>query len=311
MNISFSAPAKVILSGEHAVVYGRPALVSALDLRLTFSLTDKRANQSPQSFVSHGAEIVRHYLQKENIFSQKRDYSYWINSHIPVRRGLGSSAALAVTMAASFLKFYSGRDFNLSTINDLAYQIEKKIHHHPSGVDNSVVCFGGLIYYRKEFEFLKTISRLNLKIGRKIEKRLFLIDSGLPRETTGEMVSLVGSFYNRSSRKVETILNAMEKTTRRMVVSFLKEDLVGLKKVIGDNQNLLLKLGVVSPRAKNLLKELDSWGKGKITGAGGRRSGGGFILFLADNPDRFCKFWQSKKGKLIKFKQSLTGLRKV
>ena len=311
MEVSYSAPAKVIFSGEHSVVYGKPALVSTLNLRLTFSLSDGKSKVKIQPFIKNGSNIILSYLQEKNIPYKKKSYDYQIDSNIPVRRGLGSSAALAVAMAAAFLEFYSEKKFALSIVNNLAYQIEKKIHKNPSGVDNNVICFGGFIYYRKEFEFLKTVSRLNLKIAKKIEERLFLIDSGYPKETTGEMVSWVDQLYRRSPARIYKILNQMEEITKKMTTSFVREDLSLLGEIISKNQSLLTELGVVSLSTRRLLAELSSFGRGKITGAGGREKGSGFILFLASNPNRLLKFCQKRKLKLIKFKQSLTGLRQV
>jgi len=311
MKISYSAPAKVIFSGEHSVVYGKPALVSALDLRLTFSLCNGKSKFSPQPFIKNGSAIVLNYLRGKGIPYKKKDYIYWIHSNIPVRRGLGSSAALSVTMAAAFLKFYSGKSFDLPIINEVAYQIEKIIHRQPSGVDNSTVCFGGFIYYRKEFEFLKTVNHLGFKIAKEIERRLFLVDSGSPQETTGEMVSLVSHLCDRFPRKTKIIFNQIEIATREMTISLLRKNLPSFRRAISDNQSLLSKLGVVSAEAEKLLNQMGHLGKGKITGAGGKKRGSGFILFLADDPDRFLAFCQEKKLKLIKFNQSSTGLKEI
>ena len=173
--ISYTAPAKVILSGEHAVVYGKPALVSALDLRLKFSLTSfvrsyKTGTLPKEIFFI--AETVKTYLQKQKIKFEDKSFNFEIISDIPIGRGLGSSAALCVAASASFLEFYIGKKFSKEEINNVAYKAEKYFHRNASGVDVSASCFGGLIYYRKAVEFLNSISSLNFKIPKKIEENL-------------------------------------------------------------------------------------------------------------------------------------------
>src|SRR3972149_7972808 len=111
MKISYSAPAKVILSGEHAVVYGKPALVSAINLRLKFTVTNlARSCQDCNSdkeifFISNK---VKQFLTEQKIKFIDRLFDYKIESEIPIGRGLGSSAALSVASVASFLEFYTG-----------------------------------------------------------------------------------------------------------------------------------------------------------------------------------------------------------
>src|SRR3989344_6370112 len=233
--ISFSAPAKVILSGEHAVVYGKPAIVSSIDLRLKFTVTNlDRSSQDGNSskdilFIS---ERVKEYLRKQKIKFEDKPFGFEIKSDIPIGRGLGSSAALCVAASAAFLEFYIGKKFSKEEINNVAYKAEKYFHKNASGVDVSASCFGGLIYYRKEFEFLKSISALNFKIPKKIEENFYLIDSGKPAESTGEMVEKVGKFYNQRPQFVEEVLNDIEKTTKRMVVSIIKADVVFFSKSI-------------------------------------------------------------------------------
>src|SRR3989338_2438064 len=155
MKISYSAPGKIILSGEHSVVYGKPALVTAVNLRLTVTINEG----------------------KPQIKDKKKSFNYYYKSDIPIGRGMGSSAAFCVATAAALLHFYTGREYDKQIINSLAYQGETYFHGMPSGVDVSASCFGGLIFYRKEFEFLKNISSLNFKIPKRIQDQLILIDS--------------------------------------------------------------------------------------------------------------------------------------
>src|SRR5690606_33246391 len=121
------------------------------------------------------------------------------------------------------------------------------------GVDVSASTFGGLIFYRKEFEFLKTVSALNFKIPKHFEDNLILIDTGKPVESTMEMVSLVGKRYNEDPRHMEQTFASIERVTKRMVVSVVKEDLGLFTECIRENETLLEDLGIVSQSTKELL----------------------------------------------------------
>lgn len=311
MKISCSAPAKVILSGEHAVVYGKPALVSAVDLRLKFGVdTLSRSYKSVESnqgilFINHK---IKDYLKKNKINFINNNYDYTVTSEIPVGQGLGSSAALSVAATAAFLKFYTGKKFPKEIINNLAYQGEKYFHKNPSGVDVSSSCFGGLIFYRKEFEFLKNISSLNFKIPKTIENNLYLIDSGKAAESTADMVLAVGKLYNKKPKFVEEILASLEKVTKRMTMAIVKKDQDFLAKNILENEIYLELLGIVSKKTKQLLDELADYGVGKVTGAGGKKAGSGFILFYSQKEKELKGFLKQKRLNYYQFKQDNQGL---
>lgn len=319
--ISYSSPGKVILSGEHAVVYGKPALVSAIDKKLTLSLFSplekagrskiKNLKEDNNKNIKVIEEIVKKYLSKEKIKFKKRDYFFSLNSEIPIGRGLGSSAAFSVAAASSFLEFYTGKQFSQEIINNLAYEGEKYFHKNPSGVDSTASCFGGLIYFRKEFEFLKNISLLNFKIPKKIEDCLYLIDSGQPEESTSKMVAYVKEKYNKQPNVVEEVFNQIEKTTKRMVVSIIKKDESLFIDSLLNNQSYLEVLDVVSKKTKKLLQDLANFGIGKITGAGGRKKGSGFILFYAKKKNQLEDYLRKKKINFFKFKQDYQGVKKL
>lgn len=300
--IRYSAPAKVILSGEHAAVYGKPALVSAIDLRLEFIILPLN-KLSPDIFLTKEIVLiinkVKNFLRNEKISYLDKTFDYKIESKIPIGRGLGSSAAFSVATVAAFLEFYSGQLFKKEIINQLAFEIEEYFHHKPSGVDNSASCYGGLILYQKGLG----LKNLNFKIPKNIEEKLFLIDSGKPEESTKEMVELVA----RKSLK-KNILDEIEIITKGLEKALLKENIYQLKKTLIDNQRLLEKLGVVSEKTKRLLKDLAKFGVGKITGAGGQKAGSGFVLFLAEDKKGLIEYLRSKKNLYYKFIPDEKGL---
>lgn len=309
--ISYFAPAKVIISGEHSVVYGKPALVCAFDLELKFSVWESDITSKDKNALII-SKIVKNYLKKNKIKFNNKSFSYKVKSNIPVGRGLGSSAAFSVAAVASFLEFFTNKNYEdkKEIINNLAYLAEKHFHKNPSGVDNSTSCFGGLLYFRKEFEFLKNISELNFKIPKKIETKLYLIDSGRPKEKTIDMVESVHRLYSKNIKKCENLLNKVEKTTKRILISILKQDIDFFKKNILENQIILENLGVVSDKTKKLLKSLNNFGIGKITGAGGKKKDSGFILFLSENNKALEKYLTKNSISYYNFKQDFKGLRK-
>lgn len=309
--ISYSSCAKVILSGEHAVVYGKPALVCGLNKRLKFSLfpTDKKNYLKPSKDILFILSKVIDYLKKEKIKFNQKKFTFKIESQIPIGRGLGSSAALAVTSVASFLHFFTGKSFNKETVNNLAFEVEKYFHKHPSGVDNTTSCFGGLIFYRKEFDFLKNIYFLDFKIPKSIQDYLFLIDSGKPMETTRQMVQIVKNNIDKKPNYYEQIFNEIEKITKKMLIAIKENNIDVFAQSLIDNQIHLEMLGVVSLKTKVLLKKLEKFGIGKITGAGGVKEGSGFILFYALKNRELENYLKKQKINYFKFIPDYQGLK--
>ena len=310
VKVSYSAPGKIIISGEHAVVYGKPAIVSTIDLRLMCTVTEGYQRIDPN--INFVADLVKKYLDDKKIPLQHKHYRVRIRSSIPRKRGMGASAAFSVASVASFLEFFSGSTTHTTEeINNLAYQVEKHFHHNPSGVDQTASCFGGLIFFRKEFEFLKGIYKLSFKIPEIIEKDLYLIDSGKAVESTGIVVTHVGELYNKYGKKIQDILIETEKVTKRITVAIVKEDKKLFDENITLNGQLLIDLGVVSKSTQKLLRELIPFGVGKITGGGGIKKGSGYILFSATDSTGLIDYCKKNNISIIKFKQSYIGLQRL
>lgn len=232
--IKVSAPAKLILSGEHSVVYGYPAIATAVNLRLT-------ANSLGE-----------------------------ITSNIPIGAGMGSSAAFAVVSSA-----LKSKEFDLEKINEMAYQIEKGLHGNPSGVDNTVITYGGFLWYRKENENFKTFKQI--KATTKLPK-IFLLNTGKPEESTKEMVEMVAEKYSSNKENTENIFRNIERITKSFLDLLLggSEDFGNL---IYENEKLLEELGVVSKTTKEIVRIIEkAGGRVKISGAGGKKDGSGMAI---------------------------------
>ena len=306
--IRYSAPGKVIISGEHAVVYGKPALVCAIDKRLSVTFTPARSTKYKDSIFPLLEQSVIDFLKEKKVTAKEKKYTYSIKSSIPVGRGLGSSAAYCASVSAGLLELFTEQEWKIEDINICAYQMEKYFHKNSSGVDTSTSIMGGLIYYRKEFEFLKTISSLSVKIPKHFTNSLLLMDSGKPIETTGEMVRNVGTLFNTESEKIEQILNNIEKTTKRIVLSIMKEDTSLFEENIKKNQISLEQIGVVSNSTKRLLFRLKEIGVGKVTGAGGKKKGSGYIIFYCKDIKECKKIVEENTVSYMPFIPSYKGL---
>lgn len=248
--VKVSAPGKVILSGEHAVVYSYPALVAAVNKRLS---------------------ITRIGNKKE------------IDSDIPIGCGMGSSAAFAVASSALNIKL-KGEKWDLEKINQEAYKREKKQHGNPSGGDNTISTYGGFLWYRKEAESLKTFSQIHSK--RKLSN-LFAINTGRPNESTKEMVSYVAGLYRKRKSKIDSILKDIEEVTKAFLRYLLAEENLSLEALIKGNESLLENLGVVSKSTIQLIREIEKiGGAAKVSGAGGKKDKSGILLAYHQDPDR-------------------------
>jgi mevalonate kinase len=278
--ICYSAPGKVIFSGEHSVVWGEPALLAAIDLRLKFTVeSSSKQFKFEDPRLGKVVEIVKDYLVSQNIPFEDKTFAYHIDSNIPMSRGFGSSAALSVAAIAAFLEFFGGKVFDTSIVNQLAYQSEVNFHGKPSGADNSASSFGGFVWFRKEFEFLKVVEKLPFEISSEIQDRIFLIDSGDRKETTKFMVELVKFAMEENPAMYKKMIRDMGKTTKALTLALAENKAESIKHIIDHNQKLLQKLGVVSEKTRLFLQGLKQFGSGKIIGAGGILEGSGYILF--------------------------------
>ncbi|MHA1836289.1 MAG: mevalonate kinase [Candidatus Odinarchaeia archaeon] len=297
--ITASAPAKCILTGEHSVVYGKPALVVALDLRAYVKATFNDKNKIiieakqfqkktilPLKFSGDMRiidEVIKPIyfavLETFNMFNTTRGLTISINSNIPPSAGLGSSAAVSVATVKAVSEIL-GHSLKKEQISEIAFKSERIVHGNPSGIDNTIVAQGGgLIYEKGKFEKLKIPKDMNIIIG-----------DTLKRRNTGVLVEKVRENYVKYTEVFENILEAMGKITLEARKHLEENKIPELGELMNINQGLLKALGVSNTEIENLIDATLKNGAlgAKLTGAGG----GGCIVALA-NKDKIESIMES------------------
>lgn len=308
--IKFSAPGKVHLLGEHAVVYGKPAILVTVDLRAfaTISSASKTTLLTPftKTDLRKVIEpIIKKYLKLKTIPS----YQLEISSDLPVGAGLGSSAAISAAYIAALLTFLKVK-WDKALVNDLTYQAEKTFHGNPSGGDNSTVVFGGLVWFRRETPDFKIIQPLPFSVPHKLAKNFILINTGKPKETTKEIVEGVSKKFKVKSKKFQKIFDSQEQLVRELIIALKEGQEKELIQIIRAGEKNLENLGVVSPFAKSIVRKIEqAGGAAKICGGGGKTKEVGVLLAYHSDPNKLEQVAKSYNLSYYEVSLGVEGLR--
>ncbi len=285
--VTASAPGKCILTGEHSVVYGLPALAVAIDIRAKVTVKSyengatlihaKQFNKKvclplkPDRNLTIDKDLQPIYVSvvKTLEFLKIKDgVEVLIDSSLPEASGLGSSAAVSVATVKAVSEFF-GIHLKESEISTLSFESEKIVHGSPSGIDNTVSVYGGgILFKRGRILKVKTSNNIPLIIGDTLKKR-----------STGGMVSKVRENYLKYTAIFKPILAAIGKISLQAKKFLEASDFHKLGELMNINQALLESLGVSSIELEKLVyaaREAGAYGA-KLTGAGG----GGCIVALA------------------------------
>jgi mevalonate kinase len=290
-----SAPAKIILFGEHFVVYGNPAILASINKRISVSACtiidnkDKIAirsdigvagqynNDGEFNTLEGGVEAkavldplynaIKRVLLVRN---KKTGIEIDIFSKVPPGIGLGSSAASCVATVAAVDSLFQ-KEPSRQKICKLAIESERLIHKRTSGADCYVSTFGGLIQYHSKSKGFK-------KLEAKRSLPLVVASTGI-KHSTADLVAVVKRFKDKNHVLFESLAKQASEIClqARTALAAGKCDKVG--ELMNENQIILQQIGVSHYKVEGLIDICSTAGAvgAKITGAGG----GGSVIALA------------------------------
>jgi mevalonate kinase len=291
------APGKVILFGEHAVVYGQPAIalpvnqvraratveagpegrgitIIAEDLKQSYSLEESPPDDGGKPRYDAALRaIVTSTLEHIGVGKQ-HDLTITVNSTIPIARGLGSGAAVSTAIVRALSK-HLGYAPSSQTVSALVYETEKIHHGTPSGIDNTVVVFEKPVYFVKD----QTIETFSVK-------RPFLLaiaDTGIDSPTK-IAVGDVRKAWKKQREKYEDLFHEIGTIAEmgRQAIERGENETVG--RLMNENHRLLQLIAVSSPEVEGLVEAARQGGAlgAKLSGAGR----GGNIIALVTQETR-------------------------
>jgi len=282
-----SAPGKIILFGDHAVVYGRPAIAAPVtQVHADVEVKDSRQPgvwiDAPDISLraelaelpdSHPLSVLIIGTLKAVGISYKLPLTIHVHSTIPVASGLGSGAAVSVAIARA-LSAHLGLPLTDGQVSQLAYGTEALYHGTPSGIDNTVVTSACPVYFVKgqSIETLRVGAPFTIVIG----------DTGIPAPTK-ESVGDVRRLWERDLDYWEKVFDEVGGLAKRARSAIETGDATLLGDLMNQNHKLLQTMTVSSPELDRLVHVARSVGAlgAKLSG-GGR--GGNMIALV--KPDR-------------------------
>ena len=287
-----SAPGKIILFGEHAVVYNRPALavpvtqvhvdVEVLDssrkgiwihapgINLNAELDSLPGDHPIGSVI---LQVFQRFGFSTPPFQGGMDIS--INSTIPVAAGLGSGAAVSVALLRA-LSGYFGQPLADDEVNKISYEIEKLHHGTPSGLDNTVITYARPVYFikGKPLEIFKAAKPFTIVIG----------DTGIPAPTK-KAVGDVRRLWVRDQYGIENIFNEIAQISLigRSFIESGRPELIG--DLMDQNHEYLQTLTVSCPELDHLVETARKAGALGAKLSGGGRGGNMIALVRQSNAE--------------------------
>lgn len=283
-----SAPGKIILFGEHFVIYGIKAVLCSTDKRIiaTSQFVDERIvrirsslgeseigiesldnlENVQQKFMRPFFHIAKKTLMEN---STKQGIEISIESEIPAGVGLGSSSAACVAVTASVNGLF--HKLSEKEVVKLAIEAERTIFEQNSGADSSISTFGGLASYDLKDGFQRIPSRNDLS---------FTISNSAQVHNTQDVVRQVRQFKEKNEDLFNRLCKEEMDIVDNAITSLKENDLNKLGSLMSRNHELLKQIGVSTEKIDVLINEAKKTAYGaKITGAGG----GGCIIALVDN----------------------------
>jgi mevalonate kinase len=298
-----SAPGKVILFGEHAVVFGEPALAVAIDLRTEVTV----APASEWSVDRGSVDDAHHKYVRMAVEASgtKGPLRIAIKSGIPESSGMGSSAAVTVASLGAMHAVRGG--VKPEIVAKEAFDVEHSVQGRASPIDTSTSTHGHAVLVLKErgTDFLWRMQRGDRQWylhHRDIPPMTFVVGHTGVEAATGPLVEKVKAFSDRSAEARKMIAD-IGQITLDGAEAIRDKDWAAVGTLMDRNHKLLNALGVGHDKLDELIAAAKPFSYGaKLTGAGG----GGSMIALTDKPDEVARAIEAARGRAFKV---LTGQR--
>lgn len=261
---------KVILVGEHFVVYGHKSIVLPLDRYISVEVTrGNKIHRDP------GISHILNIAQRELGLSESLRISK-IQSHIPESAGLGSSAALCVATLRAILDemhmlIDEKRQFEISKL------MENYYHGNSSGIDVYMAMYNKPVVYERTDHSI-SISDIKLDMGLNLGIKI------LPRKrSAGEIIRSVREFRDREPQRFRKIEESYRGIFEQAKLAIERKDGDLLAEVMNRNHELLREIGISNEKVERVIREMKDRGVigAKISGAGD----GGAVIGLYRKSD--------------------------
>lgn len=286
--VTASAPGKIILFGEHAVVYGQPAIaVPVTQVQARCSVVANPTAPAGQVEIdapdiglkstleelppTHPLALPIHLVREQLGIPAIPACRLRITSTIPIASGLGSGAAVSVAMARAISAFL-GHPLTAEQVSSIAFRVDQTYHGTPSGIDNTVITYHQPIFFIRgePFERLTLRHPFWIVIG----------NSGISSPTV-TVVEEVRRRYQASPSSIKPILLAIGKIVRQARALLESDDPEQLGVLLTENHHKLQELGVSCPELDHLVQAaLQNGALGAKLSGGGR--GGNMIALVKE-----------------------------
>ncbi len=275
--ITSFGPGKVIVLGEHGVVYGHPALAGAISrgVRATGTPSESPALELPEGLSDAQLEVLERAFEVAVKKTRYPPVSVEVISELPLSMGLGSSGALSVAISRVLLHARTGAPPKTAEVEKLALAMEKAFHGTPSGVDHTTSARASLLLYQRGEA---------KQVRSKVPLRLLIALVG-PRASTRQTVAALRERQARWPKRYRRLFEHIGALVQDGAAAVRRGDLEGLGDVMNLNQGLLSALGLSSRPIDEMVYRLRSLGAlgAKLTGAGGD---GGAVIGLFHQPEK-------------------------
>jgi len=315
-----SAPGKCILFGEHAVVYGQPAVAVAIEQRLTVSLTHAASWSVDGSALNAAKHPHIAHLRDRFLGQDASPMAVHIQGDIPRASGLGSSASLSAAVGAAFAHLRSGEaPVTNDELSEAAHTAEAAAQlGRASPMDTSTSVEGGVVVLSDrreevgEWAYSRTLTtpegerrwevhRINPPEG---EVFLVLGNTGVHAPTSKQVAMVAQTLASNPERMLE--IQAIGTVARRGLAALIRGDYEAVGHAMSENHLLLRGLGVSSDELEELIHAALPTSLGvKLTGAGG----GGCMVALTRHPKQTSEAIELAGGRTLVSKLGNEGVR--